>query len=264
MVPGVSPPTSAQIKELVGHDYHVSAASYARYAEPLVYRFLCSPLVDALDSPEGPTLDVASGTGALGRLLPQAVAVDLAHGQLVLNPLACKVLGDAERLPFRDSAFAAAGCAFGLAHFPDPAVAAAEMARVAPVVGLLTWARPETPFEPKRIVLAAIERHAGVQRTPAGSIVDEMGERVGSEEVVENLLRTAGLDARAYTVEVEVPWPGTDAFIRYRLSLTGVSAIVTDPAAVMEEAAAGISRVPPEALRWRPRLVLGIGRRASR
>jgi SAM-dependent methyltransferase len=260
----VTPPTSAQIKRLVGHDYGVSGASYARYAEPLVYRFLSIPLAQALGSPDGHTLDVASGTGSLGRSFRQAIAVDLAHGQLVQNPLTSRVLGDAERLPFRDSAFAAAGCAFGLAHFPDPAAAVAEMARVAPVVGLLTWARPETPFEPKSIVLATIERHAGAQRTPAGSIVDEMADRVGSENVLESLLRTAGMDAQVRTVAVEVPWPGTDAFIQYRLSLSGVSALIADPAAVMEEAAARISSLGPDALRWCPRLILGIGRRGSR
>jgi SAM-dependent methyltransferase len=228
-----------------------------------VYRFLCSPLAEALASPDGLALDVASGTGAFGRALAHAVAVDLAHGQLVRNPLRARVLGDAERLPFRDSAFRAAGCAFGLAHFPDPAAAVAEMARVAPLVGLLTWARPETPFAPKSIVLATIERHAGVPRTPAGMIVDEMADRVGSEKAVEGLLRRAGLDAQVRTVEVEVPWPGSEAFVRYRLSLSGVSALVAEPAAVMEEAAAGISRLPAEALRWRPLLVLGIGRREA-
>jgi ubiquinone/menaquinone biosynthesis C-methylase UbiE len=51
--------------------------------------------------------------------------------------------GDATKRLFSEAHDTAAGCAFGINHFPDPAAAVAEMARVAPLVGLLTWARPE-------------------------------------------------------------------------------------------------------------------------
>jgi hypothetical protein len=52
----------------------------------LVYSFLAPVLAEALAAPEGTVLDVASRSGALGRLLAMAVAVDLVHEQLLHTP----------------------------------------------------------------------------------------------------------------------------------------------------------------------------------
>ena len=88
-------------------------------------------------------LDVAAGAGAAGRHFHDSVALDLSMGQLRHNPARRRLRADAERLPFRADSFAAAVCMFGISHFPDPAAAASEMARVASVAGVTTWARPE-------------------------------------------------------------------------------------------------------------------------
>jgi SAM-dependent methyltransferase len=163
-------------KRLFAEAYDASATGFARSADRLVYTYLARPLARALGEAAGPVLDVAAGSGALGRLLPAAVALDLSAAQLRHNPLPARLRGDAERLPFRDDAFAAAGCAFGVNHFPDPGAAVAEMARVAPLVGLLTWVRPETPYRPKQAVLEVVARHAGSGRTAAGILADEFGD----------------------------------------------------------------------------------------
>ena len=63
--------------------------------------------------------------------------------------------------------------------------------RVAPVVGLLTWARPEEHYAPKQIVLDAVERHAGRFRTEAGDLIDEMTDATGSVVAVTGLLEGA-------------------------------------------------------------------------
>jgi SAM-dependent methyltransferase len=252
-------------KRLFAEAYDASAASFARSADRLVYGYLARPLATALAGAMagagGPVLDVAAGSGALGRLLPSAVALDLSAAQLRHNPLPARLRGDAERLPFRDDSFAAAGCAFGVNHFPDPAAALAEMARVAPLVGVLTWARPEPPYRPKQAVTEVVAAHAGRDRTAAGRLADELGERVGSPAAVRALLEGAGLRTEMTEVEVDLPWPGAAAFVDYRLATVGVAGLVDDPAAVRREAIAAVGALPPDTLAWAPRLVLGVGRR---
>jgi SAM-dependent methyltransferase len=260
-VVAVSPPEriGRDAKRLFAEAYDASATGFARSADRLVYAYLARPLARALAGVGGPVLDVASGSGALGRLLPAAVALDLSAAQLRHNPVGRRVLADAERLPFRDGAFAAAGCAFGINHFPDPAAAVAEMARVAPLVGLLTWVRPEEPYAPKLAVMEVVARHAGTDRTAAGAVADELGERVGSPTAVHELLAGTGLRPEVREVEVDLPWPGAAAFVDYRLATVGVAGLVHDLAAVRREAIAAVTALPREALPWRPRLVLGMG-----
>src|SRR5262245_57822311 len=111
--------------------YDANAEDYREHADRLVYRYLPRPLAAALTPTAGPVLDVAGGTGALGRQVGAIAALDISERQLRHNPARLKVHGDAERLPFAADAFAAVGCAFGINHFPDAATAVREMARVA-------------------------------------------------------------------------------------------------------------------------------------
>jgi SAM-dependent methyltransferase len=258
----VSPSRSRLVKHELASAYDRAAPAFADDADP-VYVLLNRPLADALARLSGRTLDVAAGSGALGRLLPATVAVDISSGQLAHNPTALKVRGDAEWLPFRDGAFAAAGCAFGINHFPDPVAATAEMGRVAPVVGLLTWVRPEPPYAPKQIVNDVLVRRAGRARTDVGALLDDLGNAVGSAEAVGDLLRGAGLRSDARVIEVDVPWPGVDAWLAYRLGIPTAAGLVSDDDQphVRREVAAAIATLSPAELLWRARLVLGLGRR---
>ena len=243
---------AGRAKRLFAEAYDASADGFARSADRLVYGYLARPLARALGEAVGPVLDVAAGSGALGRLLPAAVALDLSAAQLRHNPLPVRLQGDAERLPFRDGAFAAAGCAFGINHFPDPGAAVAEMARVAPLVGLLTWSRPEAPYRPKQAVMEVVARHAGSDRTAAGILADELGERVGSPAAVRDLLEGAGLRPEVAEVEVDLPWPGAAAFVDYRLATVGVAGLVDDPATVRRQAIAAVAALPPRPSPGRP------------
>ncbi len=247
-------------KRTIVDAYDRSADDFADLADRLIYRWLAQPLADALNKIDGLVLDVATGTGALGRSLADAVGVDLSFAQLSFNSLMRRVQGDAEQLPFGNNAFAAAGCAFGINHFPDPSSAIAEMARVAPYVGLLTWTRPEPVFAPKQAVQKAIKARSGSSRSAAGRFVDEMSEVVGSESAVGALITGAGLSSVVTTVEVEVPWPGADAFIDYRLGMMSAPAI-DDLDEIRREAKDTIAKLPEESLLWHPRLILGLGRR---
>jgi len=250
-------------KRVIAREYDRSADRFSESADRLVYTHLCAPLADALGRVEGTVLDVASGTGALGRRFPGCVATDLSFGQLSCNPIEMRVQADAERLPFAPDSFEAAGCAFGINHFPDPAAAVSEMARAAPVVGVLTWVRPEVPYAPKEAVFEVLERHAGARRTEAGCLVEDMSTSVGSASAVLALLVGAGLDARVEVVTVEVPWPGPEAFVEYRLAMAGAFAMADDPEGLKRDAIAAVAALGKEDVVWTPRLILGLGRRRS-
>ncbi len=96
-------------------------------------------------APGARVLDAAAGTGALARLLPRARVVaadswdDMVAFARGVVPSARWTLADVERLPFHDGAFDVALCQHGLPFAEDPARAVAELARVAPRVGVLLW-----------------------------------------------------------------------------------------------------------------------------
>jgi ubiquinone/menaquinone biosynthesis C-methylase UbiE len=88
-------------------------------------------------------LDIATGTGftalAVAPQCRRVIGLDLTLGMVsearrlagersVSNVLFC--LGDAEAVPFRDRAFDIVTCRYAAHHFPDPARAFSEMARV--------------------------------------------------------------------------------------------------------------------------------------
>jgi SAM-dependent methyltransferase len=249
-------------KRLIASSYDDAAHLFARFADAHVYRYLAEPLARSLAAVHGPILDVASGTGALARLLADVVAVDISRRQLELNPVPLRVQSDAEDLAFADDSFAASASAFGVNHFPRPERAVTEMARVAPFVALMTWKRPEdTPYAPKEKVLEIIERHCGRPRSPVGDAVERMTTEVGSEGALASLLSAAGLSPAVSVVEVEVPWPGPEPFVDYRLSMMGTLAREADMPTIRNEAVAAVAELPDVALTWRPKLLLGIGRR---
>jgi SAM-dependent methyltransferase len=237
--------------------YDQNAETYRVRADRLVYRHLARPLAAALSPVRGPILDVAGGTGALGRLMGADAALDISPRQLSHHPARWRVRGDAERLPFDADTFAVAACSFGINHFPDPAAAVREMARVAPVVGLLTWKRPECrPYLPRQVIEALVQPRA----CPAARIAEELGVQTGSMAAVRDLLAAAGLRPRVREVVVDVPWPGPGPFVDYRLGLTvGIAATKTS---LRQEAVAAITALDPAALAWQPKLVLGVGTRA--
>jgi hypothetical protein len=246
------------VKRLFADLYDQNADRYYTGADHLLYRHLAAPLAAALAPAGGPVLDVAGGTGAFGRLVGADTALDISVRQLRHHPARLRVHGDAERLPFPADTFAAAGCSFGINHFPDPAAAVREMARVAPVVGLLTWRRPEwRPYLPRQVV----ESLVWPRTCSAARIAEELGAGTGSTSAVRALLVGAGLDPSVCEVEVEVPWPGTELFVDYRLALTVGVPVVKEQ--VRQEALAAVAALPPDALPWRPTLVLGVGTRET-
>jgi SAM-dependent methyltransferase len=87
--------------------------------------------------PDDRILDVAGGTGALGRYLVReaafCVVMDLVPEMLAAGPKhrdVLYVLGDATEMPFADAQFDLLVSRFAVHHFDDPAAVFGEMARV--------------------------------------------------------------------------------------------------------------------------------------
>jgi ubiquinone/menaquinone biosynthesis C-methylase UbiE len=124
----------------------------SKYEKDRRSRFNAGPQREALAAlrlgPEDRFLDLGCGTGAAVRaaapLVEQAVGVDLAPkmieraGQLAgdVERVAFAV-GDSEHLPFEGGAFTAALCTSSFHHYPDPATALREVARVLSPTGRL-------------------------------------------------------------------------------------------------------------------------------
>lgn len=249
------------VKRDIASSYEASAPGFSRYADEHVYRHLAEPLAESLRSVSGVVLDIASGSGALARRLPEVVALDISRRILTANGARDRIQADAERLPFPHDSFVASASAFGINHFPRPAHAVAEMARVSPFVALLTWKRPETPYAPLDAIFGIIALHCGRARSRTGEAVERMSIEVGSEPALEALLSSAGLEPTVTTTTASVPWPGAAEFVDYRLSMLGSLASGAHLPRLRNDAVAAVSALPSETLSWEPHLVLGVGRR---
>src|SRR2546430_17169484 len=141
-------------------------------------------------------------------------------------------------------------------------MAVREMARVAPVVGVITWKHPECrPSRPGQAVEATVRRRFSGADASSARVAEELSIRTGSVTAVRALLTDAGLVAHVQEVTVHVPWPGPSAFVDYRLGLTGVVPANAARAEIHREAVAAVAALDPDAFTWHPRLVLGVGRR---
>jgi demethylmenaquinone methyltransferase/2-methoxy-6-polyprenyl-1,4-benzoquinol methylase len=143
------------VKRDIASSYEAAGPGFSRYADEHVYRHLSQPLAESLRSVSGMVLDIASGSGALARRLPDVVALDISWSILASNEARDGVQAEAENLPFADDSFAASASAFGINHFPQPELAVKEMARVSPFVALITWKRPDAPYAPGDAVFAS-------------------------------------------------------------------------------------------------------------
>jgi hypothetical protein len=65
----------------------------------------------------------------------------------------------------------------------------------------------------------------------------------------------------ARIVQVEVPWPGVDAYLDSRLSMPS-TARPADLATLRAEVRLRLAELPAQQLVWRPGMVIGVGRRS--
>ena len=95
-------------------------------------------LLAALPTPlPHPTVDLGAGTGLAAQEADQPLVQLDASRAMLSRAEGCRVVGDLNRLPFRDDAFACALSVTALIDFEDPTPALGEMARVVRPGGLL-------------------------------------------------------------------------------------------------------------------------------
>lgn len=247
--------------------YERSASEFAQNAHRLVYEPLARSLIASVTAlaggDPGRVLDVAAGVGAFGSGFPYVVAVDLAASMLDANPSNARTRANAERLPFPDDCFSVAGCTFGINHVIHPQRVVEEMRRVAQVVGVTTWLRPEPSYAPKRIVNQALAEQVGTHRSPAGQMLDRLSQRVGSVGAITRLFTNAGLEPSVTVEEVELPWPGVDAYLEYRLGMPSTSR-PWDIDELRETVSTRVAALPRAACVWRAAIIVGTARRSTR
>ena len=154
----------ASAKERARRKFDRWAGSYERDRRS---RLNARPQQEALKAlslqPADRFLDVGCGTGAAVReaaaTVARAVGLDISEGMVArAGELAADVpgteffVGDSERLPFPDAAFTAVLCTASFHHYPDPAQALAEMARVLTSDGRLVIADGTADLRVARIV----------------------------------------------------------------------------------------------------------------
>jgi ubiquinone/menaquinone biosynthesis C-methylase UbiE len=142
----------ARNQELVQREFTRQARSFEAPGSLFRDRSILEWISSRVTVPPGAmVLDVAGGTGQLGRHLARegstAVIVDLTGAMLAVGVEAVSqegrrdvlfVQGDATALPFPDRQFDVVVSRFALHHMEDPATAVAEMARVCRATGSLT------------------------------------------------------------------------------------------------------------------------------
>jgi ubiquinone/menaquinone biosynthesis C-methylase UbiE len=114
-------------------------------------------------------LDVGCGTGAAiraaARMVERAVGVDISTQMIERAHALAAGLGnvefivaDSEQLPFPDGTFTAVMCSSSFHHYPDPAKALREMARVLTRGGRLVIADPDADLALVRIADRVLRR----------------------------------------------------------------------------------------------------------
>jgi SAM-dependent methyltransferase len=241
-----------------------AAETYERALVPAVFA-AWAPLVVALADPRPGerVLDVACGTGVVGRLAAQrvgragkVVGLDLNPGMLAVaasattnEPTTSASLtwqeASAAKIPFPDASFDIVYCQLGLQFFPDRPAALHEMYRVlAPGgrLGLMVWRGIE--HSPGFGILAAvIARHvsteaAGIMRAPFA---------LADAEELRGLLAATGL--RDIIIR---PVPGTVRFpsvARFVQDYVAGSPLAGHVARVSDEARAALASEVGDALR---------------
>jgi ubiquinone/menaquinone biosynthesis C-methylase UbiE len=148
-------------------------------------------------SPTDVVLDVAGGTGGLGRHLAErasfVLVADLTRAMLEAGASAAREEGtanvvfaeaDATRLPFADAQFDLVVSRFAFHHFDEPAAAAAEMSRVCRPGGTVAV-----------IDMTRSDGAAGKRRDELERLRDPSHARALPREELTEILRESGVDA---------------------------------------------------------------------
>jgi cyclopropane-fatty-acyl-phospholipid synthase len=178
-----------RMKDVVRENFERSVDAYREYERrtgnfAALARRLRDAMATAHDGAVERVLDAGAGTGAstdVFRELGETVALDASHRMVSENDAPVRVVGDFDRLPFRDATFDAVAFTASLFLVSDPSPAVAEARRVlreggvVGVVAPLGWVTPDGDD-----VFDSLARDS---RSPAS--VRTVEEAVGAEFAVE-------------------------------------------------------------------------------
>ncbi len=183
------PSTHSDILRSQQQSWNQFSSGWQRW-DDFTMRFLApqgTAILNALQlRPGARVLDIATGTGDPGLTLAtqrpdvRVTALDASEGMLRVARAKAErcgldnfdtLVGDACELGFADESFDAVCCRLGFMFFPDPQLAAAEMARVlrpGGVVAATVWAGP-THNSWLTTMLAAAKKHVDLPSPPPGA-----------------------------------------------------------------------------------------------
>jgi ubiquinone/menaquinone biosynthesis C-methylase UbiE len=187
--------SSEQQRDVVRREFEKQASNFEAAGSLFRDSSILDWIASHVDVPPGSTiLDVAGGTGQLGRHLARAggsaVIVDLTDAMLDAGLRSVQqegrddvvfVRGDATSLPFPDRQFDVVVSRFALHHMDDPGRAVAEMARVCRPEGTVTLID----------MVAGGARHDELER-----LRDPSHTRALPEEELRSLLSAAGRESK--------------------------------------------------------------------
>ncbi len=255
-------------------EYSAKASAYAAHWAPVIGP-MALPLLKRLPLAEAACiLDLGTGTGALVPALRAAapgariVGVDRSEGMLRIagriEGLACAVM-DAQQLALRSQAFDVALLAFVLFHFPRPEQALLEVRRVlrpGGAVGVVTWG--DDPGVPGLEVWAEALDRAGAAPDPRAASVMQHARTDTPHKLAALLRQTAFRCEQAWCERFSYRWTvpplmtlqlGCGAAGRRLASLAPQAR-----AECLRRARAGLSRLAPHALVYRPQVVFAVAR----
>ena len=200
------------------------ARLYSRLADELVG---FSPL--SLDGKL--VLDLGSGTGVGARAAARAgarvLATDFALGMLLPDrqDRAASAVGDAQALPFRDTAFDVVLAPFCLNHLDDPASGVREVARVSHALLGSTYATDDH-HPVKAAVEQALREHGWVAPSWYGEIKAAMA-TWGTVDAARAAITRGGMDAiRVEHLDISFDDLGADGMVAWRLGMAACAPFV--------------------------------------
>jgi len=269
----VNPPAVDSILHAQQQSWNKFSAGWRKW-DDFTMRFLepqGSAILKALHVSDGArVLDIATGTGDPGLTLAatmrgvRVTALDASEGMLhVARDKAASiglanfetVLGDACTLDFADESFDAISCRLGFMFFPDPRLAAREMARVlrpGGAVATTVWAAPgDNPWV--TTFLAALKAHVDVPSPPPGG---PGLFRCADSTVVPELFASAGLRVeQSESLCGEMPCDSLEEYWEFMTEVVPPavaalsSATASESAAIKSEVFTALSESRPPASR---------------
>ncbi len=204
------------------------ALAYEKMYVPAFFTPLANALLDRI-APSGNDriLDVACGTGIVGRLIRERVGAPKRLAGIDINPAMIEVArelapqveyecGDATELAFGAADFDVVLCQHGLMFFPDRAKALRQMRRVVAGggrIGVSTWrSLAENPVS---------EAFTNAGRRHVDGPLD-LPFSMGDEKQLAAMLEAAGfVDVRVETVAFEARFPDAATFLKMNVMAVG-------------------------------------------